>query len=150
MVPPTGYVYVALDIEAIGSHVVAILTPTTPAFFGDEVALSNGVYYLQLPNGNPFGYYAFLEDPRLLYHFDLGYEYVFDAADGHGGVYLYDFKSSTFFYTSQTFPFPTCTTSAWIRSYTTIPARVRQVATTPTECVIFTISPPAGPSSSST
>ena len=31
---------------------------------------------------------------------------MFDAADGKSGVYFYDFASSTFFYTSPTFPFP--------------------------------------------
>ena len=68
--------------------------------------LSDGVYYLAFANGNPFGYYSFLSDPRYLYHFDLGYEYVFDAADGHAGVYLYDFASNDFFYTSPVYPFP--------------------------------------------
>ena len=68
--------------------------------------MSNGVYYLVFPSGNPFGYYAFLSDSNYLYHFDLGYEYVFDAADGKSGVYFYDFKSGDFFYTSPTFPFP--------------------------------------------
>ena len=77
-----------------------------PGFFAGATALNRGVYYLALPNGNPFGYYSFLSDPNYLYHFDLGYEYVFDANDGQSGVYLYDFASSTFFYTSPTFPFP--------------------------------------------
>ena len=77
-----------------------------PAFFSGEVALSNGVYYLQFPSGNLFGYYSYLSDLRYVYHFDLGYEYVFDALDGKSGVYLYDFKSGDFFYTSPTFPFP--------------------------------------------
>ena len=77
-----------------------------PAFFAGEVALSDGVYYLAFPNGNFFGYYSYLSDPDYLYHFDLGYEYVIDANDGQGGVYLYDFASSGFFYTSPTFPFP--------------------------------------------
>ena len=77
-----------------------------PAFFTGDQTLSDGVYYLTFPNGNYFGYYAFLEDPSYLYHFDLGYEYVFDAADGNDGVYLYDFASSDFFYTSPSFPFP--------------------------------------------
>ena len=85
-------------------------TPTTvpahPSFFGGEVPLSSGVYYLAFPKGNLFGYYSYLTDPRYIYHFDLGYEYVFDAADGKGGVYLYDFTSQTFFYTSPVFPFP--------------------------------------------
>ena len=77
-----------------------------PAFFTGEAALSNGVYYLAFPNGNYFGYYGYLSNPAYIYHFDLGYEYVFDAADGKDGVYLYDFKSSDFFYTSPSFPFP--------------------------------------------
>lgn len=77
-----------------------------PAFFAGEAALANGVYYLQFPSGNPFGYYSYLADPHYIFHFDLGYEYVFDAADGHAGVYLYDFASNGFFYTSPAFPFP--------------------------------------------
>ena len=78
-----------------------------PPFFNGESALENGVYYLQLPSGNPFGYYSYLTpDPTYFYHFDLGYEYWFDAADGQGGIYLYDFASDTFFYTSPAFPFP--------------------------------------------
>jgi hypothetical protein len=77
-----------------------------PAFFTGEVALGSGVDYLTFPNGNSFGYYSFLSDPDYIYHFDLGYEYVFDADDGNGGVYLYDFASGDFFYTSSTFAFP--------------------------------------------
>ena len=37
---------------------------------------------------------------------DMGYEFVFDAKDGQGGVYLYDFASGTYFYTSPSFGFP--------------------------------------------
>ncbi len=81
-------------------------TVTPSSFFADEAELSNGVYYLAFSNGNYFGYYSFLSDPHYIYHFDLGYEYIFDAADGKNGVYLYDFKSKGFFYTSPTFPFP--------------------------------------------
>ena len=77
-----------------------------PGFFTGETALSDGVYYLAFSNGNYFGYYSFLSEANYFYHFDLGYEYVFDAKDGHDGVYFYDFKSSDFFYTSPTFPFP--------------------------------------------
>ena len=76
------------------------------AFFTGEVALSNGVYYLSFPDGKYFGYYSFFSDPRYIYHFDLGYEYCFDANDGEGGIYFYDFASKTFFYTSPTFGFP--------------------------------------------
>jgi len=79
---------------------------THPAFFTGEVPLANGVYYLQFPNGTPFGYYTYLTDPRFIFHFDMGYEYWFDANDGHNGVYFYDFMSNHFFYTSPSFPFP--------------------------------------------
>ena len=78
----------------------------TPAFFDGEVNLGSGVEFLTFPDGTPFGYYSFLTDPAYIYHFDLGYEYVFDANDGNSGVYLYDFASSDFFYTSPSFPFP--------------------------------------------
>ena len=77
-----------------------------PSFFDGQVALSDGVYYLQSPNGNPFGYYSYLDNAHYIYHFDLGYEFVFNANDGNGGVYLYDFNSGAFFYTSPVFPFP--------------------------------------------
>ena len=75
-------------------------------FFRGQVAVGNGVNYLVLPDGNEFGYYAVLPDPRYIYHFGLGYEYIFESNDGTGGVYFYDFASSTYFYTSPTFPFP--------------------------------------------
>jgi hypothetical protein len=81
-------------------------TPTHPAFFSGEVSLGNGVYYLQFPNGTPFGYYSYLSDPRFIYHFDMGFEYWFDANDGHSGIFFYDFASNHFFYTSPSFPFP--------------------------------------------
>jgi len=77
-----------------------------PAFFSGEVSLGNGVYYLQFPNGNVFGYYSYLTDPHWIYHFDMGYEYWFDASDGHSGIFFYDFASNHFFYTSPSFPFP--------------------------------------------
>ncbi len=79
---------------------------TAPPFFTGETPLGERVYYLAFPTGNPSGYYAFLSDPHYVFHFDLGWQYVFDAADGHGGVYFYDFESSDFFYTSPDFPFP--------------------------------------------
>jgi hypothetical protein len=81
-------------------------TPTHPAFFTGEVSLGNGVYYLQFPNGNVFGYYSYLTDPHWIYHFDMGFEYWFDANDGHSGIFFYDFASNHFFYTSPSFPFP--------------------------------------------
>ncbi len=87
-------------------HLDANVASANPMFFDGQTPLSNGVYYLAFANGNYFGFYSYLSDPHYIYHFDLGYEYVFDAADGKGGVYLYDFASRTFFYTSPAFPFP--------------------------------------------
>lgn len=88
------------------NNIGRILGFSYPPFFSGEVSLSNDVYYLQVPNGTPFGYYSYLTDPRYIYHFDLGYEYLFDANDGKNGVYLYDFASKSFFYTSPSYPFP--------------------------------------------
>ena len=85
---------------------VDFVVASHPAFFNGQTELANGVYYLQFPDGNYFGYYGFFSDPHYLYHFDLGYEYVLDAADGNSGVYLYDFASQDFLYTSRVFPFP--------------------------------------------
>ena len=79
---------------------------SSSTFFNNEAPVGNGVRYLSFSTGNPFGYYSYLSDPRYIYHFDLGYEYIFDAADGKSGVYLYDFLSGSYFYTSPTFPFP--------------------------------------------
>ena len=77
-----------------------------PAFFAGETALANGVYYLALPNGNVFGYYSYLADPTYIYHFDMGYEYMSDPSDGHGGIYFYDTASGHWWYTSRDYPFP--------------------------------------------
>ena len=53
-----------------------------------------------------FGYYSYLTDPDYIFHFDLGYEYVFDANDGHGRIYFDDFSSNDIFYTRPTLSFP--------------------------------------------
>ena len=85
----------------------SVVRQSAPDFFRGEVALGSGVYYLAFSGtGNPFGYYSYLSDPSYIYHQDLGYEYVFDAQDRNAGVYLYDFASNSFFYTSPSFPFP--------------------------------------------
>ena len=104
---PDGNFYGTQSSPADEAGMIFKLTSVPhPAFFTGQVPLGNGVEYLAFPNGNVFGYYSFLSDPRSVYHFDLGYEYVFDALDGKSGVYLYDFRSGDFFYTSPTFPFP--------------------------------------------
>ena len=78
--------------------------PTHPAFFNGEIGLGGGWYYLQFPNGTPFGYYSYLPDQNFIYHIDLGFEYLFDGQGG--GISFYDFASSSFFYTSpSSFPF---------------------------------------------
>jgi len=82
------------------------LFPPLAAFFRGAVPLGHGVYYLQLANGNVFGYYAYTTDPHWIYHFDMRHEYWFDANDGHSGIFFYDFMSNHFFYTSPSFPFP--------------------------------------------
>jgi hypothetical protein len=89
----------------------ALAPAVHPAFFTGEIALSNGWYYLQFANGMPFGYYTYLvvmNDPDFIYHIDMGFEHFFDANDSNSGIYLYDFMSNTFFYTSPSpsFPFP--------------------------------------------
>jgi hypothetical protein len=91
-----------INLDVIGYDLVA----PHPPFFTNEVLLSNGVYYLQFPNGTPFGYYSYLSEPRWIYHFDMGYEYWFDANDGQGGIFFYDLASNHFFYTSPSLPFP--------------------------------------------
>ena len=96
--------YVRYDNAEV--DLVLSVTNTHPAFFSGENRLDQGVYYLQFPDENPFGYYAYMDTPGFVYHFDLGYEYVIDARDGQAGVYLYDFKSNDWLYTSPSFGFP--------------------------------------------
>ena len=78
----------------------------TTSFFAGQVSVGNGFDYLAFPNGNAFGYYSFLGTPGFIYHVDLGYEFVTNAIDSQGGIYLYDFQSGHTFYTSPNFPFP--------------------------------------------
>ena len=78
-----------------------------PAFFTGEISLGSGIYYLGFSNGNNFGEYAYLTNPNYIYSYGLAsYEYLIDANDDEDGIYLYDFTSNTFFYTSPYFPYP--------------------------------------------
>ena len=91
------------------SYVARLTSGGTPDSFAGAVAVGSGFYYLRFPGGNPFGYYNLAGTGYsfpYFFHDDLGLEYFFDANDGQGGAYLYDFASSTFFYTSPSFPFP--------------------------------------------
>lgn len=89
--------------------------PGPPLFFTGAVSLGSGVYYLQFPGANFFGYYN-LEFFPWLYHYDMGFEYFVDAADGKGGAYLYDATSGHWFFTgSSLFPYLyDFTLTAWI------------------------------------
>ena len=110
----------------------------TPAFFAGNVSVGSGFYYLQFANGNPFGYYNLAGSGYAFpyfFHDDLGLEYFFDADDGLGGAYLYDFASSTFFYTSPTYSWPYLydfTLNSFNTCSTTIPIRTTRGTTTRT------------------
>ncbi len=78
-----------------------VAAPT--AFFTGEVSLGSGVYYLEFPDNNLFGYYNFVSS-SIFYHYDMGFEAFVpgSAAD----IYLYDFTSSHWWYTSAAlFPY---------------------------------------------
>ncbi len=94
-VPSAGIAVLTLELAASGS---------IRSFFDGSVSLGNNVFY-----SATFGYFSTRYFPYI-YHFDLGFLYFIDAADGNGGAYFYDFGSSRgslgFFYTSLTFPFP--------------------------------------------
>jgi hypothetical protein len=76
-----------------------------PQFFAGETLLSGGVYFLQFADGNLFGFYNYQYFPWI-YHYDLGFEYFFDANDGAGGAYLYDLTSTHWWFTSSSlFPY---------------------------------------------
>lgn len=79
-----------------------------PAFFSGETLVpnGNGVYYLAFANGNVFGYYSYWSSGNYIYHYDLGWEYYEDANDSNHGIYLYDFSSGHWWYTSPQYPFP--------------------------------------------
>lgn len=84
-----------------------------PAFFTGEASLGSGVYYLQFPDKNPFGYYNF-PSSSILYHYDMGFEgFVPGSADD---IYFYDFTSHHWWYSSNTlFPYMyDFTLNSWI------------------------------------
>jgi hypothetical protein len=100
--PGTNYYFAVASYTADGmqsplSTEVALSTPPIAFFSGQE--LTNGEEWLEFPDGNPFGYYSYLGQ-GWINHADLGYEYYIDAQDGNEGVYLFDFDSDGFWYTS--------------------------------------------------
>ena len=104
---PRGYLYVAESVDGYGKTAgnLRLISTRRAPFFDDSVALSGGFYYLKFSDGVPFGYYN-LDYSPYVYHSDLGFVYPFDAIDDQGGIYLYDFKSKTFWFTSHSlFPY---------------------------------------------
>jgi hypothetical protein len=74
-----------------------------PAFFNGEASLGSGVYYLGFPDTNLFGYYSYVT-PSIFYHYEMGYEGF--VAGSASDIYLYDFTSGHWWYTSNTlFPY---------------------------------------------
>jgi len=103
----------ALAQTQVTLQFTSVTNPVQGTFFAGEVALGNGVYYLQFPNTSVFGYYGYLGS-GWMYHLDLGYEYV---VPGNGPeVYLWDLASGHWWYTNTTtFPYLyDYTLNAWI------------------------------------
>ena len=98
---PDGALWFSESVGQIGRVAPAASAPA--AFFTGEDSLGSGVYYLQFPNGNLFGYYNFTNFP-IFYHYDMGFEAFIDG--GNGAAYMYDFTSGHWFYTSPSlFPY---------------------------------------------
>ncbi len=78
-------------------------TSSHPAFFTGEDSLGEGVYYLKVPDGIPFGYYNYVASD-IFYHYEMGYEAFIPGTASD--VYLYDFTTRHWWYTSSTlFPY---------------------------------------------
>ncbi len=91
-----------LQIGGISSVALPFSVAPLP-FFQNEVSLGSGVYYQQFPDNTLFGYYNYASN-AIFYHYDMGFEAFIPgtAAD----IYLYDFTSEHWLYTSTTlFPY---------------------------------------------
>jgi Ice-binding-like len=92
----------------LNSSTVKAPAAAVPAgFFTGQDFVAPGVEYLQFPDGVVFGFYDITDFKfPIFYHYDMGFEYFYDAGNTEHGAYLYDFSSSTFFYTDPaTFPY---------------------------------------------
>jgi subtilase family serine protease len=100
----------------MATFAAAFMTPAT--FFNGQVSDGNGIWQLTFPDGTFFGYYSLAYYPYL-YHYGLGWEYVYDANDGAGGVYFWDFGLKAFLYTNpKDFPFSyDFSSSSWLYYY---------------------------------
>ena len=79
----------------------SVLPQGRPDFFKGEANLAGDFAYLKFADGQEFGYYNYLYYP-FLYQTNLGYEYAIPSSGSDAGIYLYDFKLQTFFFTSPT------------------------------------------------
>jgi hypothetical protein len=110
LTPGTIYYWQVVAQGSTGSASSAVWSFATEpvivdSFFAGEQIISSAWNYLQFPDGNLFGYYAFLEGAAgtadsIFYHADLGYEYV-TPGSAAGSVYDYDFASGHWWYTSS-------------------------------------------------
>jgi hypothetical protein len=117
--------YNADGVESTPSPEVSVALPPS-LFLNNESQLSSTATgttntpaeYLQFPDGVVFGYYSPVSFPWI-YHFDLGWEYLFEANDGLQGVFLYDLNSTSFWYTNpEIFPFVyDFTLNSWLYYY---------------------------------
>ncbi len=85
------------ELTLASQKLLSITEP--PAFFSGEVALGSGVEYLEFPNNTVFGYYTFVAN-NIFYHYDMGYEAF--VTNSTPNMYLYDFGSGDWWYTSST------------------------------------------------
>jgi uncharacterized protein (TIGR03437 family) len=113
---PNGTSPVILTIGGINSNTASLSVGNQPAaFFTGQQNLGSGVYYLQFPNANLFGFYTYTSSTSF-YHYDMGFEAFIPSNDAQSGIYLYDFTSSHWFYTTPSV-FPSLydyTLTAWI------------------------------------
>jgi virginiamycin B lyase len=86
-------------IETATNKIRRVGLSRADAFFTGQISLGSGVEYLQFPDGTLFGYYTFVAS-TIFYHYDMGYEAFVPGSASD--VYLYDFASGHWWYTSST------------------------------------------------
>ncbi len=98
-----GRADIAATVNSSNNISILLAAAPAPSFFSGQISLSGGIYYLAFPNSTVFGYYSYVSN-SIFYHFDLGYEDFIPASATE--VYLYDFASGHWWYTSTSlFPY---------------------------------------------
>ncbi len=91
------------EAETTAPFLKISVTGVSDPVFSTEVPLGGGVYYMAFPDQIVFGYYTFVAG-NVFYHYDMGYEAFVPGSSAD--VYLYDFTSGHWWYTSSTlFPY---------------------------------------------